>query len=188
MTPASVMSGERVAISGWRETLVRLGDRVSTICTFIAAVSLAVIVCVNGANVLGRYFFSAPISWAEELMLYLMVLTVFAGAATVTWRQEHIKIDAFLLRLPPSARRVAVLATGVVTVLAIGAAVYASFLVVSMLYGFDQHSDALEAPMWIPQSVVTIGLSLNAILFLMRSLGATPAPTSENAGLHGGGR
>lgn len=186
--PASIMAGDRVAISGWRESLIRLGDRISTICTFIAAVSLALIVCVNGANVLGRYFFSAPISWAEELMLYLMVLTVFAGAASVTWRQEHIKIDALLLRLSQPARQVAIIVTGIVTVLAIGAAVYASFLVVSMLYGFDQHSDALEAPMWVPQSVVTVGLSLNALLFLMRSVTATPAPNSENAGLHGGGR
>lgn len=183
MTPASVATSQALPASSWHGMLLRLGDRISTACTFIAAVSLGSIVCVNGANVAGRYFFSAPISWAEELMLYLMVLTVFAGAASVTWRQEHIKIDAFLLRLPMALRRIAMVATGLIAMVAIGAAVYASFLVVSMLYAFDQHSDALEAPMWIPQSVVTIGLSLNALLFLMRSacvMGEAPQGESSH--------
>lgn len=168
---------------GWRNHVERVGDRISVACTIIAAMALGVIVFVNGANVFGRYFFSAPLSWAEEAMLYLMVVTVFAGAATVTWRQQHIKIDALVAHLPPKAQIASIVAMALVTLGALSTAVYASFLVVSMLHSFDQRSEALEIPMWIPQSIVTIGLILNGLLFLMRSacaIGARDAIASTH--------
>ena len=44
----------------------------------------------------------------------------------------------------------------------------ASYRIVALLYSFDQRTDALEAPMWIPQSFVTIGLALIALLMGVR--------------------
>lgn len=35
-----------------------------------------------------------------------------------------------------------------------------------MLYAFDQRSDALHLPVWIPQSFLTGGLALTAILIV----------------------
>ena len=157
------------AKSGLRKGLVRVGDALSHACTVIAAASLAIIVCINGANVVGRYFFSAPISWAEELMLFLMILTVFAGAVTVTWRQEHIKIDALLMQLSPKLRAMAILFTGLITLGALGTTIYSGGAVIMMLQAFDQRSDALEFPMWIAQSSAPVGLSLIVFLFLLRA-------------------
>jgi len=157
------------AKSGLRKGLVRVGDALSHACTLIAAASLAIIVCINGANVVGRYFFSAPISWAEELMLFLMILTVFAGTVTVTWRQEHIKIDALLLQLSPKLRAMAILFTGLITLGALGTTIYSGGAVIMMLQAFDQRSDALEFPMWIAQSSAPVGLSLIVFLFLLRA-------------------
>ncbi len=158
-----------VASQDLRTGLVRVGDAVSNACTIVAAAALAVIVCVNGANVLGRYFFSSPIAWAEELMLFLMILMVYAGAASVTWRQEHIKIDALLLRLPQRLRSYAIMFTGLVTLGSLGASIYSGGTVVLMLQAFDQRSDALEFPMWIAQSSVPVGLALIVLLFLLRA-------------------
>lgn len=157
------------AKSGLRRGLVQVGDALSHACTLIAAASLAIIVCINGANVVGRYFFSAPISWAEELMLFLMILTVFAGAVTVTWRQEHIKIDALLMQLSPKLRAMAIVFTGLITLGALGTTIYSGGAVIMMLQTFDQRSDALEFPMWIAQSSAPLGLSLIVFLFLLRA-------------------
>jgi len=173
------------ASHGARTGLVRVGDALSNACTIVAAASLAVIVCVNGANVLGRYFFSSPIAWAEELMLFLMILTVYAGAASVTWRQEHIKIDALLMRLPTRLRSYAILFTGLVTLGSLGASIYSGGTVVVMLQGFDQRSDALEFPMWIAQSSVPVGLALIVFLFLLRayvSIGQGPVDSHSDQG------
>lgn len=148
--------------------LRRLGDTIAQACVVIAAVALLAIVAINGANVVGRYFFGSPISWAEEIMLFLMVLIVFAASAAVTWRRQHIGIDLFVEWLPPVWKRAATFATGLIAVLVLGLISYGSLEIVSTLYGFDQRSDALELPVWIPQSFVTIGLGLMAAMLILR--------------------
>jgi TRAP-type C4-dicarboxylate transport system permease small subunit len=160
-----------------RHLLERLGDAVATLLTNLAACGLAVIVAVNGANVIGRYFFSRPIAWAEELMLFLMIFTVFAGGAVVTWRQRHIRIDALVSRLPHNIRRWVELAAIVVSVAVLCIVAWASSATVSMLFAFEQRSDALEIPMWIPQSVITGGVTLIAAFIVLRlAAGPTSAP------------
>jgi hypothetical protein len=39
---------------------------------------------------------------------------------------------------------------------------------VALLQSMDQRSDALQAPSWIPQSFVTIGLGLMALMMAVR--------------------
>ena len=46
--------------------------------------------------------------------------------------------------------------------------VVASFRLVALLQEMDQRSDALNAPSWIPQSFLTIGLSLTALMMIAR--------------------
>lgn len=152
-----------------RSKVRRVGDMISRACTAVAAISLLIIVSINAANVFLRYFFLSPFTWAEEVMLYLMILTVFSGAAAVTWRQEHIRIDALVMSLPRKWRNVTHLLSGVVALAALGAVIAASGSVVGMLYRFDQRSDALEFPMWIAQSSVPVGLGLIVFLFILRA-------------------
>ena len=158
----------------------RLGEFIAVACMALAAVALGVIVALNGVNVVGRYFFNRPIPWAEELMLFLMVFIVFAGTATVTWRQLHIRIDVVASRLPAAARQWTHVLVTATSVLVLATIAWAGFTTVSMLYAFDQRSDALNVPMWIPQSFVAGGMALNAALLILRlaadtmALGAAP--------------
>ena len=158
----------------------QVGDLISRTCTLIAASSLAVIVCINAANVFCRYFFLSPFTWAEELMLFLMILTVFTGAASVTWRQEHIRIEAFVNRLSPQHQNWAVAAAALVALVALSTVIITGYSVVNMLYRFDQRSDALEFPMWIAQTSVPAGLGLIIFLFLLRAF--VPRSTTQHGG------
>ena len=158
----------------------QVGDFISRTCTLIAASSLAVIVCINAANVFCRYFFLSPFTWAEELMLFLMILTVFTGAASVTWRQEHIRIEAFVNRLSPQHQNWAVAAAALVALVALSTVIITGYSVVNMLYRFDQRSDALEFPMWIAQTSVPAGLGLIIFLFLLRAF--VPRSTTQHGG------
>src|SRR5262245_14393650 len=89
-----------VKAAGPKGRLERVGDLVAVAASRIAAAALAVVVAINAANVAGRYLFHAPIIWAEEAMVYLMIVTVFFAAITVTWRNIHIRIDVFLKYVP----------------------------------------------------------------------------------------
>jgi TRAP-type C4-dicarboxylate transport system permease small subunit len=148
--------------------IVWLCDGIAHVCLVIAALSLVCIVAINGANVVARYFFGRAFSWAEELMLFLMILGVFSGAVAVTWRNLHIRIDTLVERLPPPIRRWIVVIASLASIGILAVVTVASFRLVSLLQSMDQRSDALNAPSWMPQSFVTIGLGMMALMMLAR--------------------
>jgi TRAP-type C4-dicarboxylate transport system permease small subunit len=164
-----------------RPTLVdRCGELLTRFCLTVAAASLLCIVAINGANVIARYVFGSPFSWGEELMLFLMILSVFSGAIAITWRNMHIRIDTFIDLAPFVVRQAALVIGALVSIGAITTIVVASMRLVILLYEIDQRSDALELPSWIPQSFLTIGLAIIALLIGVRTILALvrlPAPT-----------
>src|ERR1700677_5173111 len=74
------------------------------ITRIIAGVCLLGSVAINFANIIGRYFFSVSIPWAEEIMLFLMVGCVFTGCCAVAWEGRQIRMDVVLGMLPPNLR------------------------------------------------------------------------------------
>ncbi len=145
-----------------------LCDGVAQACLVIAALSLLCIVAINGTNVVARYLFGSPFSWAEELMLFLMILGVFSGGVAVTWRNLHIRIDTIVERIPPTMRRVVTVLAALASIGIMTVVMVASFELVALLQSMDQRSDALRAPSWIPQSFVTVGFGLMAFMMATR--------------------
>jgi len=150
------------------DLISRLGERLTGFCLAVAAVSLLGIVLVNGANVVARYLFRSPFSWAEEMMVFLMILAVAAGSIAVTWRNLHIRIDTFVERASPLVRQIALFAGTLVSIAAILTVVISSFRVIVLLYELDQRSDALRAPSWIPQSFLPIALGMIALIMAIK--------------------
>jgi len=152
----------------YQRYLFWLGTRIADIGLWTGAAALLAIVALNAVNIVLRYFFRNPLSWAEEAMLYLMIFGVYVGAISVAWQQAHIRIDAILDFAPPTRRKVLeIISTGVLAAVLIPV-VFASFRVVSLLFDFDQRSDALHLPMWIAQSVVPISLLLIIVMSVLR--------------------
>ena len=154
--------------SGVEGVVNRIGNSLAHICLAVAGIALLCIVVINGANVVARYMFGSPFSWAEELMLFLMILSVFAGAIAVTWRNLHIRIDTFVDRMSPPVRRAALAIGSLVSIAVITIVTLHSAHIVSLLRILDQRSDALNAPSWIPQSFVTIGLGTIATIIAVK--------------------
>jgi C4-dicarboxylate transporter DctQ subunit len=152
----------------YQKSLYWLGTRVADIGLWAGAAALLAIVVLNAVNIVLRYFFRTPLSWAEEAMLYLMIFGVYVGAISVAWQQAHIRIDAVIDFAPPARRRILQVVSTLILAAVLVPVVFASFRVVSLLFEFDQRSDALNLPMWIPQSVVPISLLLIALMSLLR--------------------
>lgn len=70
----------------------------------VSGVLLACSVALNLVNILGRYFFSVSIPWAEEVMLFFMVGCVFTGCCAVAWEGRHIRMDVVVGMLPARPR------------------------------------------------------------------------------------
>jgi TRAP-type C4-dicarboxylate transport system permease small subunit len=145
----------------------------------LSGIMLIAIVVINAVNVFNRYVLFSALSWAEESMVFLMIGSVFLGAIAVTWEQAHIRIDA-LIHAFTGGKRVAVEVLSLVVAIAVLIPVgIVSLEVVGLLKSFDQRSEALHFPVWIPQA--TLPMALLAIPLLMvvalvrnRGRGSTP--------------
>jgi TRAP-type C4-dicarboxylate transport system permease small subunit len=136
----------------------------------LSGVMLAASVALNFANVVGRYFFSVSIPWAEEAMLFLMVGCVFLGNGIVAWSGRQIRMDIVVSRLPPKAREALDLFSELVLIATATTIVIFAWPVIRDLAAFDQRSQAADFPLVIPQALVPIGLALMALLVAVRLL------------------
>jgi len=138
----------------------------------VTAVLMLIAVALNFANIVGRYVFFHPIASAEEIMLFLLVGTVFLGNAVVGFEGKQLRMDVILHALPPKLRRVLDVAADLTTIAVCVMLIVLAWPAVEMLAAFDQRSEAADIPMFIPQALVPIGLGLNALLVGVRLLGS----------------
>lgn len=136
----------------------------------VSAICLMASVLINFANIIGRYFFSVSIPWAEEIMLFLMVGCVFTGCCAVAWQGRQIRMDVLISLLPPTLRNLLTLFSELVLIAAAIAVVLFAWPVIIQLAAFDERSQAANFPLVIPQSMVPIGYMLMALLVAIRLL------------------
>jgi TRAP-type C4-dicarboxylate transport system permease small subunit len=117
-------------------------------------------VALNFANVVGRYVFLAPIIWAEEVLVFIMVWCVMLGATLVTWENQHLRMDAIHHLAPPRVRRwldvlttVAALVTGLFVLVQ-------SLRVLLLAAGTGQRSVVADIPMVVPFAAIPLSFAI----------------------------
>jgi len=163
------------------EALLRGARWVTAVLRVLACVLLAGSVAINFVNIIGRYFFSVSLQWAEEMMLFLMVGCVFLGTGLVGWAGRQIRMDVIVSLLPAPARRALELLSELVVIATSLVLAYFALPVVRMLAAFDQRSQAANIPLVIPQAMVPLGLTVMALLVAVRLVtkGAPPPGPGE---------
>ena len=135
-----------------------------------AAIFLISSVAINFSNIVGRYFFSVSIPWAEEIMLFLMVGCVFTGCCAVAWEGRQIRMDVIVAMMPAKARGLLHLLSELVLIAAAAAVTVFAWPVIAQLAAFDERSQAANFPLVVPQSMVPVGYTLMALLIALRLL------------------
>src|ERR1700751_60731 len=133
-----------------RENLRRGAVAPKAVLRIAAGAMLVGSVGINFANIIGRYFLSVSLSWAEETMLFLMIGCVFLGAAPVGWAGRHIRMDVVVSLLPPRAGQGFELFSDLVTIATCAALAVFAWLVMTMLAELDQRSSSANIPLVIP--------------------------------------
>src|SRR5471032_2061400 len=146
--------------------LLRWAHGLIAVIRATAAILLAASVAINFANIIGRYFFSVSIQWAEEVMLFLMIGCVFLGSGAVGWSRRQIRMDAFVALLPPALRQFLEVIVELVEIATCFFLEALSWPVVSMLAELDQRSQAANFPLAIPQATMPIGFVLMGLLIV----------------------
>ncbi len=146
-----------------------------------AALFLISSVAINFGNIIGRYFFSVSIPWAEEIMLFLMVGCVFTGCCAVAWEGRQIRMDVVLVMMPEKLREAFNILSDMVMVAAAAAVTIFAWPVITQLAAFDERSQAANFPLVIPQAMIPVGYSLMALLIALRLLMRTGAASADGS-------
>src|SRR6202166_2864853 len=149
-----------------------------------SGICLLASVAINFINIIGRYFFSVSIPWAEEIMLFLMVGCVFTGCCAVAWEGRQIRMDVVVTMLPDKVRDFLALLSELVMIATAAAVTAFAWPVISQLAAFDERSQAANFPLVIPQAMIPIGYSLMAILVAVRLLHRPSRASGADASQH----
>jgi len=137
-------------------------------------------VCLNFANVVGRYVFGQAIFGADEIQTYMMVWMAFLGAVVVGWRNAHLRMDVLVRALPRAVQWALRLIELLLLVATSVVVAYQSWKFVITMAELDRRSDAANIPMAIPHAAVAIGFTLiaaGAVWHLVR--GRFTQPSSD---------
>jgi TRAP-type transport system small permease protein len=135
-------------------------NKLMTAIERILALAFIGAVCLNFANVVGRYGFGRSIAGADEVQIYIMVFMTFLGAAVVSWRRQHLRMDV-LVRFLPGRAQTALRFCELALIVILGSfVVVQSWRYAAQMFALGRTSDVGDIPMWIPHGAVTLGFAL----------------------------
>lgn len=133
----------------------KLSDILDRISRFVVVLALSVMVMAILLQVFCRYILNSPLSWPEELTIFLMAWVAFIGSAVAVKSSEHIGVDLLIFFLPQKIKDIVLL------VIKITMMVFAIFLFKAGLqmaeYGLTMTADALRIPMFWPRLSMPVG-------------------------------
>ena len=131
-------------------------------------------------NVVLRYVFLAPISWAEELALYLMVWIVFVGGSVAVRSRGHMAIDLLPLVLSPGNRRRLAIFVALLTLAFFAVFFWYSGQHVLRIQSSGQTTPVMGAPMWLTYLALPVGsllMGLRTVQLMLRIVREKTAAT-----------
>lgn len=131
-------------------------------CAAIGAIILLAI-AINFANIIGRYVFLAPLPWAEEVLVFLVIWGICVGASAVTYDNRHLDMNLFVGLFPPKMRAVLeVLKLATLVGFCAFTAVNA-WSIVTLMARNGQASITAGIPMTIPYAAFVVGFGFIAV-------------------------
>jgi TRAP-type C4-dicarboxylate transport system permease small subunit len=117
-------------------------------------------------EILGRKFFATSFKGIDELGGFVLAITAAVGASCAMAQRSHTRVDVFLVRFPTGVQRW-LNALAMVTFAGFsGFAVWRGAAVLRDTLEYGSSATNLEQPLWVPQSLWLIGLSLLALISL----------------------
>jgi TRAP-type C4-dicarboxylate transport system permease small subunit len=157
--------------------LDRIFARVNQVIVILSSVALVAAALVLTYSVASRYFLHLSTDWQDELSVFLIVGAVFMSSAAIQARRGHVAIEAVVGLLSARANRVRQLLVDVASLLFCGFFAWKSWTLLHEAVVDDFHSGSTWGPpLWIPYSLMTVGMTLLSIQLLLQVIAELRRP------------
>jgi TRAP-type C4-dicarboxylate transport system permease small subunit len=147
----------------------RLFGWLNSLIVLLSSIALVVAAGVLTYSVISRYFLHLSTDWQDELSVFLIVGAVFMSSAAVQARRGHIGIEAIIGLLSPGVNRIRQLLVDVASFLFCAFFSWKSWTLLQEAWVDNYHSSSTWAPpLWIPYSLMTLGMTLLTIQLLLQ--------------------
>ncbi len=136
------------------------GIEVSILVFCVAALGILLIV-----NVFARTFYQS-IYFAEEVSMFLVMLTTFTGVSYGVRKARHIRMGAFLDAMPPKMEKVFIIAIALVSAFVMAIMTWFSYRYLMNAMNMGHMTPALRVPKWTFYVIVPIGFGLACIQYI----------------------
>jgi TRAP-type C4-dicarboxylate transport system permease small subunit len=144
--------------------LSRVNERSIAVAEIICALFLLLIAGLTIAQVILRYIFNYPLIWSEELSILVFIYLGFIGIGVAYAQGRHLYVDALLVTLPKSIRKV-------IEGIALGfSCVFLLVVIVQMIKVMLVTSKVgITTPaLLLPMIVIYVSLPIGCLLFLIQ--------------------
>jgi TRAP-type C4-dicarboxylate transport system permease small subunit len=136
------------------------GVEVSILVFCVAALGILLI-----ANVFARTFYQS-IYFAEEVSMFLVLLTTFTGVSYGVRKARHIRMGAFLDAMPPTMEKTFIIIISIVSAIVMGIMTWASYEYLANAMSKGHMTPALRVPKWTFYVIIPIGFGLAGIQYI----------------------
>jgi len=130
---------------------------------YICIVLMSVMTFVIFLQFVMRRGFNNSLTWSEELARYLFIWLIYIGISYGAKMKSHIKLEAFIVKLPIKIQPSFVLFAEVLFLAFAMFIVYTSWGVVLRQVALGQTSPAIGIPMSVVYAAPTVGFALASI-------------------------
>jgi TRAP-type C4-dicarboxylate transport system permease small subunit len=134
----------------------------------LAGVLFFVGAAINIVNVIARYVFSAPVFWAEEILVFIVIWTVFLVAGSITYRGAHLNMDLLYSNFTPGWKRLINIVIALTLIVCTSFTAFESSKVVMLHYRNNALTAGTDIPLVIPTSAILFGFTFMAAAAIMR--------------------
>jgi TRAP-type C4-dicarboxylate transport system permease small subunit len=113
---------------------------------YLCAGLLVIIVAVVFTNVVGRYFFRAPLRWSDEVAQFLFLWLSYLGALAALMGGRHYSFPNLIDMLPVKLRLAAKTISDLLVLAMLAVLVWYGAILVDLLH--HQHSPAIDLPVY----------------------------------------
>lgn len=168
------------ARTGLLGDLTRLMRLLNTLIFIVSSLAIIAAALVLTEGVAARNLFGESSEWQEEVTVFLLLGAMFLSMASVQSRRGHIGIDALTGILPVPVDRIRRLVVDIVSLAFIAFFTWKCSQLLRESVVEDAHTmSTWGPPLWIPYSLMTIGMALLAMQIALQIISGLTAPRKD---------